>query len=314
MNSARLRLKTDPSPDFADLHLLTVLAQTRSYTQAARRLGISKASVSGRIADLERSAGVPLVRRTTRSVGLTEAGQRLVDDTSAAFERIEHSFAGVRDLAGAPRGLVRVTAPVALGRQFIAPTLADFLRAHPEVRLELDLSDRFVNLAQEGFDLAIRHTQAPPETHVAWRLCVSRSLLVASADYLRANGRPAHPSELANHACLLYLREGGQSWSFEREGRKPERIAVPVNGPLRVNNSEALREAVLAGLGIGLLPDFSAAAYMGPRRLVEVLPAWRPLGFFGDSVYAIRPWTPHVPRAVQAFVDHLKRVLAPGFA
>jgi len=305
------------APVFADLHLLTVLAQTRSYTQAARRLGISKASVSMRIGDLERAAGVPLVRRTTRSVGLTEAGQQLVDDTQASFARIEQSFSSVKDLAGTPRGLVRVSAPVALGRQHIAPTLAGFLRRHPEIRLELDLSDRFVNLAQEGFDLAIRHAQAPPDTHVAWVLCESRSLLVASPDYLRRRGTPAHPTELASHDCLLYLRDtAGQSWSFERDaGRKPaERVIVAVNGPLRANNSEVLREAVLGGLGLGLLPDFTAAGHLKPRSLVPVLPQWRPRGFFGERLYAIRPWAPQVPRAVQCFVDHLREALAPGFA
>jgi DNA-binding transcriptional LysR family regulator len=299
-------------PAFADLHLLTVLAATRSYTQAARRLGISKATVSARIAELERAAGVPLVRRTTRSVGLTPAGQQLVDDTRGAFERIEQSFAGIRDLAGSPRGLVRVTAPVALGRQYVAPLLPAFLREYPEIRLELDLTDRFVNLAQEGFDLAIRHAQAPPETHVAWTLCASRSLLVASSDYLKRRGKPSHPGELAQHDCLLYLRDAaGQSWSFERKG---ERVAVTVNGPLRANNSEVLREAVLGGLGIGLLPDFSAARHMGPKQLVPVLPQWRPLGFFGDSIHAIRPWSPQVPRAVQLFVDYLRKSFARGFS
>jgi DNA-binding transcriptional LysR family regulator len=304
-------------PVFSDLHLLTVLAQTRSYTQAARRLGISKASVSMRIAELERVAGVPLVRRTTRSVGLTEAGQQLVDDTHAAFTRIEQSFASIKDLAGTPRGLVRVTAPLALGRQHIAPTLPAFLRTHPEIRLELDLTDRLVNLVQEGFDLAVRHAHAPPDTHVAWVLCPSRSLLVASSDYLRRHGTPSHPSDLASHQCLLYLRgAAGQSWSFEREGgrKAAEKVIVAVNGPLRANNSEVLREAVLGGLGIGLLPDFSAAAHLGPRQLQRVLPQWQPRGFFGERLYAIRPWSPQVPRAVQCFVDHLRQVMAQGFA
>jgi len=304
------------TPAFADLHLLTVLAETRSYTQAARRLGISKASVSARIAELERVAGVPLVRRTTRSVGLTQAGQQLVDETRGAFERIAQSFAGIRDLAGTPRGLLRVSAPVALGRQYVAPTLPAFLRQYPEIRLDLDLSDRLVNLAQEGFDIAIRHTQAPPETHVAWQLCPSRSLLVASPDYLRRHGVPRHPSELARHACLAYLRQGGaQAWSFERgAGRKAERAVAAVEGPMRANNSEVLREAALAGLGIALLPDFSAASHLGPKQLVQLLPEWRPLGFFGDAIYAIRPWSPQVPRAVQCLVDHLRQALKGGFA
>jgi DNA-binding transcriptional LysR family regulator len=308
--------KPSPVPAFADLHLLAVLGETRSYTQAARRLGISKASASTRIAELERAAGVPLVRRTTRSVGLTQAGLQLADETRASFERITQSFAGIRDLAGTPRGLLRVTAPVALGRQYVAPTLAPFLAKYPEIRLELDLNDRLANLPQEGFDLAIRHTQAPPETHVAWQLCASRSLLVASADYLRRHGTPTHPADLAQHACLLYLRDtAGQTWSFERgSGRRAERVAVSVDGPLKANNSEVLREAVLGGSGIGLLPDFSAAGHLAPRQLVQVLPQWRPLGFFGDGIYAIRPWAPQVPRAVQCLVDHLRGAFAKGFS
>jgi DNA-binding transcriptional LysR family regulator len=311
-----LRTNQSAAPAFSDLHLLIVLAQTRSYTQAARRLGLAKATVSQRITELERAAGVPLVRRTTRSVGLTPAGQQLVDDTQDAFERIEHSFAGIRDLAGSPRGVLRVTAPVALGRQHIAPIIPPFLQRYPEIRLELDLSDRLVNLPQEGFDLAIRHTQSPPETQVAWVLCESRSLLVASRDYLRRHGEPQHPDELTRHACLLYLRDGaGQSWSFERTVRRwTERAAVNVAGPFKANNSEVLRDAVVAGLGIGLVPDFSAASALAEGEMVAVLAGWRPLGFFGDRIYALRPWAPQVPRAVQCLVAHLRESLAPGFA
>lgn len=302
-------MPADARPDFDDLHLLTVLAQTRSYTEAARRLGVSKASVSMRLAELERAAGVPLVRRTTRSVALTPAGQQFVDQAAHAFEHIARSFADVRDLADEPRGLVRVSAPVALGRQHVAPTLASFCARHPEVRLELDLSDRLVNLAQEGFDLAIRHAAAPPDTHVAWTLAACPSVLVATSAYLRQHGTPRHPSELAQHACLLYLRGSGRTWTFGH-AREDRPVAVTVDGPLKANNSEVLREAALGGLGLALLPAFSAAGYLGPRRLVHVLPAWRPLGFFGEQVYAIRPWSAKVPRAVQCFVDHLKAVFA----
>lgn len=295
--------------DFANLHLLSVLAQAGSYTKAAGRLGISKASVSARIAELEKQANVLLVRRTTRSVALTAAGQQLVDETQGAFERIAQSFQSVQDLASTPRGLVRVTAPVALGRQHIAPALPKFLLQYPEVRLELELSDRFVNLAQEGFDLAIRHTNAAPDTHVAWALATSTSMLVASPDYLRRHPAPEHPRDLATHRCLLYLREGPrQTWSFERQSArsKPEREVIPVEGPLKANNSEVLRDAVLAGVGIGLLPDFSAAGSLAQGQLHHLLPDWRSVGFFGDHIYAIRPWSAHVPRAVRCLVEHLR--------
>ena len=298
------------------LHWLTVLAQQGSYTAAAQRLGVSKAAMSQRIAELERAAGVPLVQRTTRSMRLTEAGQRLVDDMRDPFERIAHSFAGVRDLAGVPTGLLRVTAPVAFARQQLVPRLADFLRAHPDVRLELDLSDRLSSLAMEGFDLAIRHTAVPPDTHVAWALCPTRSVLAASRAYLRRRGTPATPHDLAAHDCLHYPRtQDTPAWHFEAvEGAAgQQRITVPVTGPLAANNSEALRDAAIHGLGIALLPDFSAQAALQSGKLVEVLPAWRPVGAFGEQLYAIRPYATHVPRAVAAFVEWLRAALAGGF-
>ena len=297
------------------LHWLTVLSQQGSYTAAAQRLGVSKAAMSQRVAELERAAGVALVQRTTRSVRLTEAGQRLVEDMRAPFEQIAHSFSGVRDLAGVPRGRVRVTAPVAFARQQLVPRLADFLRAQPEVRIELELSDRLSSLAMEGFDLAVRHTAAPPDTHVAWTLCETRSVLVASRAYLRRRGVPEAPADLGAHDCLHYPRaQDTPAWHFET--RKPSaapRVTVPVSGPLAANNSEALRDAAIAGLGIALLPDFSAQSALQAGKLVEVLPKWQPVGAFGDRLYAIRPYATHVPRAVTVFVAWLRAELAGGF-
>lgn len=302
---------------WSHLHWLTVLGTAGSFTAAAQRLAVSKAAMSARIAELERAAGVPLVRRTTRSVRLTEAGQQLVDATRGAFEDIGTAFAGIKDLAAAPRGLLRLTAPVALARQQIVPRLPEFLRAHPEVRIELDLSDRLIPLAQEGFDLAIRHTHAPPDTHVAWTLCATRSVLVASRGYLRRRGTPGQPAELAQHDCLHYLRTGeAPAWQLvpQADGsRSAAKVTVPVSGPFVANNSEALREAAQGGLGIALLPDFSAQAALAAGRLIEVLPDWRPVGSFGEHLYAIRPYSPYVPRAVQAFVAYLRESLREGF-
>lgn len=301
---------------WAHVHWLTVLAEQGSYTAAARRLGVSKAGMSQRIAELEREAGVPLVQRTTRSVRLTEAGQRLVEETRTAFDAIAQSFAGVRDLAGLPRGRLRVTAPVALARQQLVPRLADFLRAHPEVRIELELSDRLSALAMEGFDLAIRHSAAPPDTHVAWPLCQTRSLLVASRAYLRQRGEPGEPADLGGHDCLYYPRQDQPAWHFlpRPAAAGTERITVPVAGPFAANNSEALRDAAAAGLGIALLPDFSAQEGLRSGRLVEVLPAWQPVGAFAEQLFAIRPYAPHVPRAVAAFVAWLREAFADGFS
>ncbi len=308
---------------WSHVHWLSVLGMLGSYTRAAQRLGVSKAAMSQRITELERAAGVPLVARTTRSVRLTEAGQQLADATVHAFADISSAFAGIQDLAATPRGRLRVTAPVALACQQFAPLLPAFLRAHPEVRIELDLSDRLVPLAQEGFDLAIRHSPAPPDTHIAWTLCATQSLLVASRAYLRRRGVPQQPADLAAHDCLTYLRPGeAAAWQLLRGNVRDdgpadsstEKTTVPVSGPLSANNSEALCEAALAGLGIALLPDFSAQAALRSAKLVLVLPGWQPVGTFGGHLYAIRPYSPQVPRAVQALVAYLRDGLRAGFA
>jgi DNA-binding transcriptional LysR family regulator len=314
---------------WSHVHGLGVLQSAGSFTAAARRLGLSKAAMSQRVTELERAAGVPLVHRTTRSVRLTEAGERLVEATRGAFAQIEQGFAGVQDLVGEPHGVLRVSAPVALGRQQIVPRLAGFLRAYPQVRVELELSDRLVAMAQEGFDVALRHTAAPPDTHVAWPLCITRSWLVATRAYLRRAGTPTSPPDLASHDCLHYLRPGDTpTWTFERDDAAAagkaartsrdaiasgQRVSVAVRGVFAANNSEALREAALAGLGIALLPDFSAQAAVRAGKLQLVLPHWKPVGAFGEHLYAIRPYSPVVPRAVQAFIAYWRAALEDGF-
>jgi DNA-binding transcriptional LysR family regulator len=317
MNNRTMKSTIHPKPEalWSHLHWLVVLGEQGSYTGAAARLGVSKAAMSQHIAELERAAGVPLVRRTTRSVGLTEAGRQLVDDTRGAFDSIAESFASVRDRAGVPQGRLRVTAPVALARQQLVPRLPAFVRAYPEVRLELDLSDNLRSLTLEGLDLAIRHTAVAPDTHVAWLLCTTRSVLVASRAYLRRAGLPRTPGDLRGHDCLHYPRtQEAPAWTFEPvvPGTAP-RLTVPVAGPLAASNSEALRDAALAGLGIALVPDFSAQAALQAGKLVEVLPDWRSVGTFSETIHAIRPYSAHVPRSVSVFVEWLREAFAPGF-
>jgi DNA-binding transcriptional LysR family regulator len=171
-------------------------------------------------------------------------------------------------------------------------------------------------LATEGFDLAIRHTARPPDTHVAWALCPTESVLVATRAYLRKHGEPQAPGELQVHNCLHYPRsQDTPAWTFEprQPSHGSERITVPVSGNFAANNSEALREAALTGAGIALMPDFSAQAELRKGQLVRVLPNWKPVGAFADTIYAIRPYAPHVPRAVTALVDALRKGLAGGF-
>ncbi|CAG9183324.1 LysR family transcriptional regulator [Cupriavidus pinatubonensis] len=298
------------------LRWLVLLDQQGSFSKAAARLGVSKASMSQHISSLEKAAGVMLVQRTTRSATLTAAGRELVESTRGAFDQIATSFANVRDLAGAPRGLLRVTSPVAFSRQQLIPQLPLFLRKYPDIQVELDMSDRIRPLAQEGFDLAVRHTSAPPETHVAWTLASTRTVLAASRSYLRSKRAPEHPLELAQHACLHYPRtQGTPTWTFvPGDSRRPDPVTVPVSGQLTVNNSEALRDAAIAGLGIALLPDFSAQSALQTGRLVEVLPEWQSTGAFGEWLYVIRPYAAHASRVSQVFVEFLREAYAEGFA
>lgn len=302
------------------LHWLTVLAVHGSYTGAAQRLGVSKAAMSQRIAELERAAGVALVRRTTRSVQLTEAGARMVEDTKGAFEQIAATFEGVRDLSATPFGRLRVTAPVAFARQQLVHRIPEFLEAHPAVRIELEMSDELRSLARDGFDLALRHTSAPPETHVAWTLARTQSVLAASKAYLARKGVPGTPAALADHDCLFYPRSRSTPvWTLRRvtKGRHRQHAvdaaSVRVSGPFAANNSEALRDAAEDGLGIALLPDFSAQSGLAFGRLVRVLPGWEPVDAFGAHLYAVRPYAAHVPRAVAVFVEFLKRQYRAGF-
>lgn len=299
------------------LRWLTVLAEQGSYTAAAARLNVSKAAMSQRISELERAAGVQLVKRTTRSIGLTEAGQRLVESTRAQYDQIASGFSTVREMAGVARGLIRVTAPVSLARQQLVPNMSAFLRANPEIKVQLEMSDRLVSISTEGYDLAIRHSEHVPETHVAWKLCDTHSVIVATRAYLERRGRPRHPSDLQAHDCLFYPRAAGRGvWTFEPKAAQKTAeapIVVTVDGCLSANNSEALRDAAIDDLGIALLPDFTAQQAVREGRLEVLLDEWRPVGTFASQIYVIRPYAPHVSRAVTLLIAYLRETFEKGF-
>jgi DNA-binding transcriptional LysR family regulator len=297
-------MKTDTLWDH--LHWLTVLAEQGSFTRAAERLDVSKAAMSQKIKELEQIAGVLLVQRTTRSVRLTSAGEKLVEELREPFARIEQSFFSVRDTAGPVRGLVRITAPVAFARQQLVPIIGEFLHDYPQVRLQLDVTDRIVSLSSEGFDLAIRHSDTLPETHVALPLCDTQTVLVASPAYLNQQGIPNTPQDLVQHNCLYYPR-GVESprWRFVTAA-DGEEVQVRIQGSFATNNSESIRDAALQGLGIAMLPDFSAREALATGSLQQVLPEWQPVEAFAARLWIVRPWAAQVPRAVTTFTQWLR--------
>lgn len=292
-----------------EIHCLMILAEQGSFTAAAARLSISKSTVSQQITGLERAIGVPLVRRTTRSVQLTDAGKLLVAEVRAPYEQISNSFTEIRDLGHEPRGLVRMTAPVALGRQHLIPTLPKFSERYPDIRIDLNLHDSLASLVTDGFDIALRHIDTPPEAYVAQTIAHTRILLVANPDYLARYKPITEPSHLTEHRHLLYPRERGSgTWSFEYIGSEPieRRQAFAKVYPYFVaNNSEALRKMACDGAGIALLPDFSAQAGIQQGTLVEILPQWRPISIFGRRICLLRPYTSKTSRAVKLLWDYL---------
>lgn len=300
-----------PEIYWTHLYWLTVLEEQKSYTRAAEKLAVSKSAISQKISELERITGKALVHRTTRSVSLSEDGLRLVAELAAPFTQLRDTFTSACDAEGPLRGTLRLTAPVAFARQQLVPALTPFLHQHPQFQLQLEVTDRLVSLASEGFDLAIRHCrrEALPETHVAWPLCKTHTLVVAAPAYLRRFGLPESPECLRQHQCLTYPR-GAQRplWTFTACADPTQRISVDVQGPFATNNSESLRDAARAGLGIALLPDFSAREAIDNGQLQEVLPQWRPVEVFAEHLFVVRPYTPRVSRAVEAFSMHLRTV------
>lgn len=298
------------------IHWLNVLSEQGSFTSAARRLAVSKAAMSQRMAELESVAGVPLILRTTRSVRLTDAGRQLVDDTRDAYLQIARSFAEVQDLSTVPAGLLRVTAPVAFARQQLVACLPEFMRRYPRIRLELDMRDSLVSLTSEGFDLALRHIEVPPDIYVARALCSTRTLLLASPAYLARQGTPQDPWQLKGHHHLHYPRQQGvTNWVFKptRSSSVEKPVTVPVQPCFVANNSEVLRDMACAGLGIAVLPDFSAQQAVREGKLQEILPDWQAVNTFGRTIFALRPYSARTPRNVRVLLDYLLEVFADGF-
>ena len=287
--------------NLADIAVFVRVVERGSFTLAADDLRLSRAVVSKYISRLEERLGARLLHRTTRRLSLTEAGAALFETSRGALERIDEAEAAVARFQSAPRGRLRVSAPMSFGILHLGPALAEFSRAYPAVTLDMRLDDRFVNLVEEGFDVAVRIGALADSTLVARKLATTRTLACASPGYLAEHGEPESPEDLASHDCLLYsYLSTANVWRFTaRDGRE---IPVAVSGSYRINNGIVLAEAAVAGHGILIAPSF----YLGPRlrdgRLRRILQAYR-LPELG--IHAVYPQTTHVPPKVRAFVDFL---------
>ncbi|HYC36143.1 MAG TPA: LysR family transcriptional regulator [Usitatibacter sp.] len=292
--------------DLQNMAIFAAVVEAKSFSEAARRLDVSKSVVSKAISRLERSIGARLLNRTTRAMSLTEAGSVFYAHCARIVEELEQARLAVGQFHTEPRGLLRISASVAFGTLHIAPALPVFLARHPEVRIDMVIGDRFVDLAEERFDLAIRIAREPAQNLVARKLAAVNRKIVATPEYFRRHGVPREPAELAAHNCLTYTHFNPQEqWKL----RGPEGdIAVPISGNLRLNDDEALSAAVLGGLGVALLPTFIIGGDVQAGRLQAVLSDYVPSERHIHAVYLPNR---HVPANVRAFIDFLKERFSP---
>jgi len=294
------------SDRLSEISAFIEVAHQRSFVRAAERLKVNVSAVSRAVAALETRLGVRLLQRSTRRVGLTEAGRAHLPRCETLLAELAEAEAAVSERHSAVQGILRVSGPGGLGLTHLVPLLPELLRRHPQLALDFDMSNRFVDLIEEGYDLAIRIGTLRDSRLAARRLGSNRRVLVVAPDYLRERGPPKDPRDLAGHTCLiLKLGAHAEDWTLVD---KSARQTVRVDGPLRSNHALAIRAACVSGLGIALLPHFSIIDEVASGRLVHVLPRWRTPE---QGIYAVYPSHRLIPAKVRAFVDFLEEKLRP---
>jgi DNA-binding transcriptional LysR family regulator len=293
-------------PDLEAWAIFAKVAEAGSFAAAAAELGLSGATVSKALKRLETRLGERLIHRTSRRFALTETGRVLAVRAAQILADAEAVEAEAQAKSAAPRGRVRLAAPMSFGLRHIAPALPEFLTAYPEVSIDLQLDDRIVDLVAGGIDVAVRIADLPDSSLVARRLCPVRRWVVGAPDYFTRHGTPRRPRDLKDHACLGYsYLPTGETWRFSDTNGVEE--SVTVRGPLSATNADALGAVLEAGIGIALQPDFLCWDALAAGRLRAVLQDWRapPL-----AINLITPsGGPRAPR-VGVLLDFLARRFA----
>lgn len=260
-------------PDFEAWAVFAAVVEHRSFSAAADALAVSKATVSKAITRLEGRLGTTLFHRTSRRLTLTDSGRSLADHAQRILTEGQAAEEAAFESAKAPAGLVRVAAPLTFGIQAVAPVLADFMALYPGIKVELRLSDAFVDIVGEGIDIALRIAELPDSSLRARRLGPMVMHIVGSPAYFAKAGRPRHPADLAHHACFVYTNTANPDvWRFRKAGG--EEAAVRVDGPIRTDSGDAMIPALRAGLGIARLPDFMISGELADGNLEAVLEEW----------------------------------------
>jgi DNA-binding transcriptional LysR family regulator len=299
---------------FAELKTFCLVAASGGFSSAARQLGVATSSVARLMDALEQRIGAPLLNRSTRSITLTDAGRDYFTRASQILAQLEEADDAAGGAGGEPRGLLRIAAPITFSGLFIAPLLPELGRRYPQLELDLRLSDALSNLVEESIDLAIRIGGVEQHPNLIARLLAPQERLIcASPAYLARYGVPQTAADLAAHNCLQFSRRGGsQTWRIESAAGIEE---VQVRGTLSVNNGEVLRQAVVGGMGLGLMPDWLVARDLAAGTLVRVMRQYRiDWGARDGGIHALYPANRRGSSKVQAVVGLLAAALAPAAA
>jgi DNA-binding transcriptional LysR family regulator len=286
-----------------DLNLMIIFANVvneQSFSAASRKMGMTKSSVSKAVAKLEHALGASLLNRSTRHLSLTEIGASFYDYCTRIHLEAEEAHQMIESLNAQPRGMLKVAASVAFGTLHIAPAIAEFMHRYPQLEIDMTITDRSVDLIEEGYDVVITVTRDLPLSLVARRLAPIRRNLCATPSYFERHGVPIAPQELVNHNCLDYIHSGDKGqWRFNGpEGA----VTVNVSGRLRINDDEALSQVVLGGFGMALLPTFIIGKDLQAKRLRSVLSEYIPIE---QHVYALHLPKRNLPLKTRVFIDYL---------
>ena len=283
------------------MEAFVAVVETGSFSAAAQRLRSSKSLVSRQVAALEAELGARLFQRTTRSLTLTEEGRGYHAQVVRILGDIAEANAAVTNLQAAPRGKLRISAPMSFGYLHLAPAVPDFLARFPEVEIDLIMNDRYVDLIDEGVDLAVRLGRLSDSSLIARKLAPIRRAVCGTPDYFKAHGMPRTPEDLKQHRCLCYSNLAvADEWRFVRADGSP--WPVEVSGRLRADNGDALREAALKGLGLVYLPTFITGRDLQAATMVSVLTEYVPQD---GGLHAVYPHARHLSPKVRAFIDFL---------
>jgi DNA-binding transcriptional LysR family regulator len=276
-----------------------------SFAAAADRLGVSRAMVSKQVQKLEEHLGTRLMNRTTRRLSMTETGRVFYERSVQIAADVEEAEQIAGENTRSPQGVLRVTIPLSYGQHRLAIILGAYTQAYPMVQLDISLSDRKVDLVEEGFDVAIRIGALPQSDLIAKKIGGAHSIACAAPDYLSRFGTPKTPDDLSNHACLGYsLTGGGADWRLESASGP---VIVPIAGPMKADNGDIIRLAAIAGAGIAFQPGFIVDEDIAAGRLVRVLPGWQSAEM---GINALYPSRKHLSAKVRTFVDFVAAALA----